>query len=101
MKWVALLAAGVFGLLSTPASAQPENPRPARFGVAGRLSTLGIGLDFGVPVTRRADLRAAVNLYSYSHTFQSAGFDLDSSLKMQSFVVQLDWHVFKGSFHVS
>jgi hypothetical protein len=109
------LILGVLATTSAIAHAQPalaeqqpggtvapsRSPAPARFGVAGRISTLGVGVDFGVPVMERATFRVAVNQFGWSHDFEDGGFDIAAKLKMRSLVAQWDWYPFNGGFHVS
>jgi hypothetical protein len=83
------------------ATPTPKGPGLGRFGVAGTVSSLGIGVDFGVPVMKHANLRVAFHGFGLSHDFDDEGLTVAAKLKMRSFVTQLDWYPFNGGFHVS
>src|SRR5262245_7669736 len=101
-------ASGVARAQTISAEQQPgttaaaTRPAPARFGVAGRVSTLGVGIDFAVPVMERANVRVAFNWFGLSQDFDSDdGFNLAARLQMRSLVTQFDWYPLSGGFHLS
>jgi hypothetical protein len=70
-------------------------------GVGATLSTLGIGVEAATPLSQRTNLRAVMNLFSYSTTFNDDGINYAATLQLRSFDALLDWFPFNGSFHVS
>jgi len=84
----------------TVALAQTDAPEP-HFGVAGKVSSLGVGIDVAVPLLEHANFRVAFNGFGLTHDFDNDGLNLTARLRMRSVVAQLDWYPFNGGFHVS
>jgi len=86
MRRVVLLAIPL--AIFTPAAAQAEGPE-----VAGvRLSTLGVGAEFGYRVAPNWSLRAIANGYNQNYHTTSDNIDYRGKLKLGSFGVQADYH---------
>jgi hypothetical protein len=70
-------------------------------GIAGKVSTLGYGIEADYVLSDTFSVRVQYNTYSYDDTFDEDGIDYDGELDLQSFGVLLDWHPFGGGFRVS
>lgn len=105
MKRFALLA--VISLLSTltfgsEAKAATGDTSPSfTVGVGVKASTLGAGIDFAVPVTRRSNVRVGVNGLNYNRTFDKDNVSYRGRLALRSFQATYDFFPFAGSFHIS
>jgi hypothetical protein len=73
----------------------------SRAGVGVRVSTLGFGVEVGVAVHARANVRVGVNMFQHSDTFNYHGIDYTGPLIVRSFDAHVDWFSFGGQFHVS
>jgi hypothetical protein len=92
-------------LLFTAAFAQNDSPRAGldhfTIGVAGKVSTLGLGADVAVPVASKLNIRAGFNLFGYSRSADRDGVHYDGTLSLRSVDALLDIFPFGGSFHLS
>jgi hypothetical protein len=70
-------------------------------GVGIKASTLGAGIDFAVPVTRRTNLRVGVNGLNYNRTFDKDDITYKGKLALRSVQMTYDVFPFAGSFHLS
>jgi hypothetical protein len=61
----------------------------------------GAGLDLATAVSRKFNLRAGAEYFSYSTTFQDQGANVAVELRMQSGHASLDWFPFAGQFRLS
>lgn len=89
-------------------SAAPDTAAPApdpvpsasgssfRVGIGLKVSTLGAGLEAGIPLGGRFNVRAGVNLISVHHTFSEDGIPYAGSLSWRSGEAGLDFFPFGG-----
>ena len=85
----------------SPEPAPPAHSSPRRgIGAGVRVSSLGVGAELAVEVTRRTNLRAGVNGFSYSHGFSKDGVSYAGSLSLQSAEAHYDWYPL-GGIHFS
>lgn len=70
-------------------------------GVGFKVSSLGIGGDVAFPISRRTNLRAGFNAFSYSGDFDKDGVVYTGDLKLVSVQGYWDFFPFGGAFHVS
>jgi hypothetical protein len=90
-----------FLTLSSLCSAQPEAATAPHFGVAVKLSLLGIGGEVAVPIARKMDIRAGINGFSYDRTFNKDGVAYAGHLNFRTVEAHYDWFPFGGGFHLS
>ena len=87
-----------------PTSSVPSVPgiggRPS-FAVGIKTSSLGIGGEFGVSMTRLLDFRAGINAFNFSHTFKNNGIDYNGTLQLRSADALLDIKPLGDWFHLS
>jgi len=55
---------------------------PARFGMAVKVSPLGLGIEAATPLTYRTNLRVGANAFSYSHGFNESGVNYNANLRV-------------------
>lgn len=103
MKMFQALVVGVSAVVFTagPAAAQATLGPHTSFGVAGKVSTLGGGVDVAVPVHERANVRVGFNMFTLSRDFDDEGITFGASLRLRSLTASFDWFAFGGGFHVS
>lgn len=85
-----------------PAPPAPASSSESRIavGVGVKISTLGIGGEVAVPLSKRSNVRAGFNLFNYSHTFTKDGVNYKGTLNLRS--VQATYDFFPiGPFHIS
>ena len=70
-------------------------------GVAIKASLLGAGVEAATPLTRRSNLRAGFNMFSYDRGFNKDGVAYTGQLRFSSAEAHYDWFPFGGSFHLS
>lgn len=75
--------------LLTPLAAHAAGPEV----VGGRISTLGVGAEFGYRVTPNWSIRAIANGYNQNYHTSSDDIDYRGKLKLGSFGVQADYHL--------
>lgn len=98
------LSVSAFGSEATPAAPSQAKAETAPFstiGVGLKASTLGAGIDFAVPVTRRTNLRVGVNGLNYNRTFEKDSITYKGKLALRSVQTTYDIFPFGGSFHLS
>jgi hypothetical protein len=66
-----------------------------------KASSLGIGGEFGVSMTRLLDFRAGFNAFNFSHTFKNNGIDYNGTLQLRSVDALLDIKPLGDWFHIS
>jgi hypothetical protein len=77
-----------------------EPGTPIAIGVGVKASTLGIGGEVALPVTRRSNIRAGFNLFNYGHTFDKDGVTYKGTLNLRS--AEATWDFFPlWEFHIS
>ncbi len=98
----ALVIAGSMTLCAVgPVAAQSDLGPHSHVGLAGKVSTLGIGVDAAFPVLDRANVRVGFNAFTLNHDFDNDGITLAASLKLRSVSAYFDWFAFGGGFHIS
>jgi hypothetical protein len=95
-----VVAASAVVFAAAPAAAQDPGTHSS-VGVAGKVSTLGPGVDVAFPVLERANVRVGFNMFTFNHDFDDDGITFGASLKLRSVTAALDWFAFGGGFHVS
>jgi hypothetical protein len=83
----------------SPASSASEYGGPVGVGV--KASTLGVGGEIAVRVTRRSNVRAGFNMISYNRGFNKDGIAYAGQLSFKTFEAHYDIFPFAKSFHVS
>ncbi|HEX4939177.1 MAG TPA: hypothetical protein VFX11_10905, partial [Candidatus Kapabacteria bacterium] len=91
-----LPAVAAIGLCLSAGTATAGN-----LGIAGKISSLGYGLEADYVLSDRFSVRGQFNQYDYDDTFEEDGIDYDGTLDLSTFGVLLDWHPFGGGFRVS
>jgi hypothetical protein len=66
-----------------------------------RASSLGAGAELAIPVSRKVNLRAGVNLLSLTGSYNRSGIDLGGKANLKSGTASLDLFPFHGGFHIS
>jgi hypothetical protein len=94
-----VVCAGVFAFAGDKSEGSQDTP--FTIGVQAKVSTLGIGGDVAMPVSRRTNLRFGVNAFSYDRTFNNNGITYKGTLGLKSVQTQLDFFPFGGAFHLS
>ena len=84
-----------------PAAAQQDRWTHSSIGVAGKVSTLGGGVDVAVPVLERANVRVGISMFTFSHDFEDDGITFGAALRLRSVTASFDWFAFGGGFHLS
>jgi hypothetical protein len=72
-----------------------------KFGVGVKGSLLGGGFEVAARVTYRTNIRAGMNFFSYSRTFNKDGVPYNGQLSFKTFEAHYDFFTFAGSFHLS
>ena len=85
--------------LPAPTSAFASNPRGIGAGV--RLSSLGIGGEIAVELTRRSNVRGGFNAFGHSRGFSKDGISYSGDLSWRSAEAHYDWFPLGGGFHLS
>lgn len=73
----------------------------AGVGVGVKASTLGAGIELGVPLSESFVVRGALNKYSKGDDQTIDGIDYTADLDLKSTALFLDWHPMQGSFHLT
>jgi len=94
MKKLMISAAGLM-LMGVSSMASAE------VGVGLKVSTLGAGIEVGVPLSDRFVVRGALNQFSRSDDQNIDDIDYDATLDLQSTALFFDWHPMKGPFHLT
>lgn len=76
-----------------------RNPLP--LAVAAHVGIDGIGFDVAMPVARKLNVRAGMDLFSYSFGFREEGADINAAFRLRSSHAALDWFPFGGRFRIS
>jgi hypothetical protein len=85
----------------SPVPASAADPSPRGIGAGVRLSSLGVGGEVAVALTRGSNLRGGFNLFSYSRGFSKDGISYAGSLSWRSAEAHYDWYPFGGGIHLS
>lgn len=87
---------------TAPASASASTAGASRFGVAVRVSSLGIGGDIGLRLNRHATIRGGMNAFSLSRDFDTdENITFTGKISLKSLHAFVDWSPFGGGFHLS
>jgi hypothetical protein len=94
-------------LHSQAAEGEPRGSQPggkatgSRFALAFKGSTLGLGPDLGIRLTRHFNLRVGGNAFDYRRSLSEDGVSYDSAFRLRSVQALVDWFPFAESFHLS
>lgn len=89
-------------LLTAPAvQAETSEDDSSGIGVGVRASTLGLGLDFSIPLAEQVGLRFNLNSYEDSYYKIYDGIEYASKDNLTSFGALIDWHLFNNPFRVT
>lgn len=88
-------------LFAAAAPVGAQTAPESRAGVAVTAGTFGFGVDVGVRVGARVNVRGGFGLFSLTREFDSDGIALDASMKLGGAKAQLDWFPLGGGFHLS
>ena len=118
-SWIGLLLLGIVpypllaqhvgrpasGATARPAAVQPvieEDPDdPPYLALAGRLGTLGPGLDLTVGIASWINARVGCNFFRLKHDGSIRDVDYDMDLKLASLPLLLDIHPFRNEFRIT
>jgi hypothetical protein len=82
--------------------AQKAAPQGSDMSINVRFGTLGIGPEIAKLVTPHVGLRAGINFFSESHTFNPSTANVDATLKLKAFTGLLDLYPgARGGFHLT
>jgi hypothetical protein len=70
-------------------------------GMAGKVSTLGYGVELGYRFNDYLAVRAGINKGSFNTTGTESGTDYDYTMTFDNVPVTLDWFVMGGTFRIS
>ena len=76
---------------------QGESPE---IGIGAKVSTLGVGVEGGISVTRRSNTRVGFNFFNYSRTFNKRGIAYNGTLDLRSLQITYDQYLI-GGLHIS
>ncbi len=71
------------------------------FAIGVKASSLGIGGEFGVSMTRLLDFRAGFNGFNFSHNFSNNGINYNGTLQLRSAHAAVDLKPLGDWFHIS
>jgi hypothetical protein len=100
------LIAAMLLSIPAPAASDKDSKKPRKKGhlpvaVGVKASTLGLGVEAAVPVSRFANVRGGFNGFEYSRSFSGNGILYDGTIRLRSVETQLDIFPFGGRFHIS
>lgn len=73
----------------------------SHFALGVYASTLGPGVEVAVPLANHFNLRAGVNLFSYSTNITNSGITYGADITLRSVQASLDWFPRGKKFHIS
>jgi hypothetical protein len=86
-------------------SIAPKRPRSLRpfttVALALNAGTLGAGAELATPLSSAFNLRVGCDAVSFRYPFSLDGLNYTTSLRLSSARANLDWFLFRGSFHLS
>ena len=88
------------GAVRPSAASTPDRPKRG-VGVGVRVSSLGIGGEIAVAVSRHSNVRSGFNAFSYKYNFASDGINFATNLKLQSAEAHYDWYPTGQRIHLS
>ena len=83
-------------MMLLPASVQADD-----WSLSGKLSTLGLSMEVGRPISGNLSGRLSANLFSYDDTITESGIDYDVSLDLKSAGLLFDWHPGSSAFRLT
>ncbi len=86
---------------SSPAILTTDIRRFSSVGVDAHVGLGGIGFDIATPLSRKFNLRAGSDFFSYNASFQEQGANVNADLRLRSGHASLDWFPFGGRFRLS
>ena len=92
------------GAAPKPDSKKKSEHGAGKVGVGFRASSLGLGGEVAVAVTRTSNIRGGINAFSYSRGFDQNGIHYDGDLRWISAEAHFDWFPFAHvvrAFHLS
>jgi hypothetical protein len=93
---VLILSAG-----ASPCFAQTDDHASLpRFGIEGKGSTLGVGIEAATAVTSRSNVRIGFNAFGFGVNKTKDGISFDARLKMRSLQATFDYYLWHG-LHIS
>lgn len=99
VRTIAILAL-IAPMTALAGQASPSSGTDMSIGI--RFGTLGIGPEISKLVTSHIGLRAGINFFSESHTFNQSNANIDATLKLKAFTGLLDLYPgARGSFHLT
>jgi hypothetical protein len=69
-------------------------------GIGAKVSTLGVGVEAGMSLTRHSNVRVGFNFFNYSKTSHAHGITYDGDLDLRSLQITYDQYLI-GGLHVS
>jgi hypothetical protein len=75
--------------------------RSEHFGMGINLSTLGLGAEMAVSLSRRSNLRAGFSILGFSHTFNKDGIPYSGHLNFKTVSARYDFFPRNGNFHIT
>jgi hypothetical protein len=110
--WTSVMAASLVTIAQTRLYSQAEHDEPrasepavepaaSRFALAFKASTLGLGPEAGMRLTRHLNVRVGVNAFDYRRNLSDDGVAYDSAFRLRSVQALVDWFPFAQSFHLS
>ncbi|HVJ08117.1 MAG TPA: hypothetical protein VM554_07020 [Acidisarcina sp.] len=95
-------AAATSAILPAPSTGIPQAIRPfSRIGIDSHVGLGGVGFDVATPLSRKFNLRAGSDFFSYSTSFQEQGANVAIDFRLRSGHASLDWFPFGGRFRLS
>lgn len=85
----------------SPAAPKMHTHVKPRMGAGFKVSSLGMGGEFAVQVSHRANIRGGFNAFSISRGYNNSGVHYTGNLTLTSVEAHYDWFPFAKSFHVS
>jgi hypothetical protein len=89
------------GLVLMGASSMASAEVGVDVGVGVKVSTLGLGVEVGMPIADGFVARAGLNQYTRGEDRTIDGIRYDADLNLKSTALFLDWHPMKGTFHLT
>ncbi len=87
---------------NTEKHARSGSIRPfSTVGIDVKVGIAGAGFDVATPLARKFNLRGGASFFSFQHTFVDDGTSYDTSIKLQTAMLAVDWFPFGGAFRMS
>ncbi len=69
--------------------------------IGGKLSTLGLGVEYGIKYSNSFGARLGINGFDYDETSSKSGINYDIDLKLRTISAIADYHPFESGFRIS